>query len=131
MKDFKKYFKIPASPEEIYLALTKEATVILWTGASAQIDAQEGGEFSMWEDSIVGQFLELEPGKKIVQEWYFGPQEEPSIVTLKLHLDKNSTSVEVTHTNIPDEAYEDIVAGWQDPYMSSLIEFYADDGNDF
>ncbi|HRP88620.1 MAG TPA: SRPBCC family protein [Edaphocola sp.] len=127
MKDFKKYFKIPASPEEIYLALTKEATATLWTGAPAQIDAQPGGEFALWDESIVGQFLELEENKKIVQEWYFGEQEAPSIVTIKLHPDKKNTSLELLHTNIPDEAYEDIVEGWKDPFMASLIEFYKDD----
>jgi activator of HSP90 ATPase len=128
MKDFKKYFIIPAPPEDVYLALTNEATVMLWTGAPAVIDAQPGGEMSMWDDSIVGEFLSLEPNVKIEQEWFFGEQEAPSIVTLKLHPDKKGTSLEVRHTNIPDEAYEDIAAGWEDPFMASLIEFYDDDG---
>jgi uncharacterized protein YndB with AHSA1/START domain len=83
MKDFKKYFIIPAPPEDVYLALTNEATVMLWTGAPAVIDAQPGGEMSMWDDSIVGEFLSLEPNVKIEQEWFFGEQEAPSIVTLK------------------------------------------------
>lgn len=128
MKEFKKYFIIPAPPEEVYLALTNEPTVMLWTGAPAAIDARPDGEFSLWDDSIAGRFIELEPGKKIVQEWYFGEQEEASIVTMKLHEDKKGTSLEVRHINIPDEAYEDILEGWEDPYMASLIDFYTDDG---
>lgn len=130
MKEFKKYFIIPAPPEEVYLALTNEPTVMLWTGATAQVDAQPDGEFSLWDDSIVGRFIELEPNKKIVQEWYFGEQEEASIVTLKLHEDKKGTSLEVRHINIPDEAYDDILEGWEDPYMASLIDFYTDDGEE-
>lgn len=127
MKDFKKYFIIPASPEEVYLALTRQETVALWTGAETEMNAEVDGEFSMWDGAIVGRFLELEPGKKIVQEWYFGEQDEPSVATIKLHEDKKGTSLEVRHTNIPDEAYEDISEGWEDPYMASLIEFYLDD----
>lgn len=127
MKDFKKYFIIPASPEEVYLALTRQETVALWTGAETEMNAEVDGEFSMWDGAIVGRFLELEPGKKIVQEWYFGEQDEPSIATIKLHEDKKGTSLEVRHTNIPEEAYEDISEGWEDPYMASLIEFYFDE----
>ncbi len=130
MKEFKKYFIIPAPPEEVYLALTNEATVMLWTGAPAQVAAQPGGEFSLWDDSIAGHFIELVPGKKIVQEWYFGEQEAASIVTMKLHEDKKGTSLEVRHINIPDEAFEDILEGWEDPFIASLIDFYTDEGSD-
>lgn len=127
MKDFKKYFIIPATPEEIYLALTTEITIRLWTGNEVEIDPQVGGEFSLWDGSITGQFLELEPSSKIVQEWYFGDQPEKSIVTIKLHEHKKGTSFEVNHTNIPDEDYEDIVDGWTYEYVGSLIDFYEDE----
>jgi len=127
MKDFKKYFIIPASPEDVYIALTNEATASLWTGSPAIIDAQINGEFSFWDDAIIGHFIEMVPHTKIVQEWYFGEQEEPSIVTIKLHPHKKGTSFEVTHTNIPDEAFEDMEEGWEDPYIASLIDFYTED----
>lgn len=126
MKDFKKYFFIPASPEDVYLALTTESTIRLWTGDNAEMTAEPGTEFSLWDGSISGKNLEFEPGKKIVQEWYFGEQEEPSIVTIKLHPDKNGTSAELRHTNIPDEEYDDITEGWNDSYFGSLIDFYED-----
>ena len=127
MKNFKKYFIIPATPEEIYRALTTEITIRLWTGDVVEIDPREGGEFSMWDGGITGQFLELVPFNKIVQEWYFGEQDEQSIVTIKLHEHKKGTSFEVNHINIPEEAYEDIVNGWEEEYMASLIDFYTED----
>ncbi|TYR36802.1 ATPase [Sphingobacterium phlebotomi] len=126
MKNFKKYYIVPAPPEDIYKALTTEITIRLWTGDGVQIDLQEGGEFSMWDGTITGRFIQLDPYKKIVQQWYFGEQEEASIVTIKLHEDKRGTSFEVQHTNIPDEAFDDIVEGWNDTYMASLIEFYEE-----
>jgi uncharacterized protein YndB with AHSA1/START domain len=129
MRDFKKYFIIPAPPEDVYLALTVETTIELWTGDKASMQAVPGTEFSMWDESIVGKNLEFEPGKKIVQQWYFGEQEEPSIVTIKLHPHEDGTSMEVRHTNIPDEDYADIADGWTNSYAAGLIEFYEEEAN--
>ncbi len=124
MKEFKKYYNIQATPEEIYLALTIETTLELWTGDKAEMKPEPGTDFSLWDGAIVGKNLEFEPSKKIVQQWYFGEEGEPSIVTLKLHASGKNTSVEVRHTNIPDEDYEDIVDGWNTIYFASLQEFY-------
>ena len=124
MKDLKKYYIIAAPPEEVYLALTNPATIQLWTGEKAEMSTEPGSEFSLWEESIVGKNLEFIEGKKIVQQWYFGDQPEDSIVTILLHPHKHGTSVELRHTNIPDEAYEDIKEGWDESYFGSLTEFY-------
>lgn len=124
MKDYKKYFSIGAPPEDVYNALTNEATLQLWTGEPALMQPVAGTEFSLWDDSIVGKNLEFIPGKKIVQEWYFGEQEPASIVTIILHDNKGTTSAELRHTNIPDEAYEDIVEGWNESYFAALTAFY-------
>ncbi|MEO6548241.1 MAG: SRPBCC domain-containing protein [Ferruginibacter sp.] len=125
MKNYKKYYSIPALPEEVYLALTLPATIQLWTGEEAEMSTEPGTEFSLWEGSIVGKNIAFEPGKKIVQQWYFGDQEEESIVTIKLHPDKKGTSAELTHTNIPDEAYDEMIEGWNDDYFGLLIRFYS------
>ncbi len=124
MKDFKKYYIIAASPEEIYAALTNPATLELWTGEAAEMSTEPGSEFSLWEGSIVGKNLEFEKNKKIVQQWYFGDEAEESIVTIILHDHKQGTSVELRHTNIPDDAYESIADGWTSSYFSALGEFY-------
>lgn len=124
MRDFKKYFIIPTTPDQVYLALTTEATIQLWTGDKAEMKAEPGSEFALWDGSIVGKNLEFEPSKRIVQQWYFGDQAEPSIVTIKLHPHAQGTSVEVKQTNIPDEEYDDIAEGWSHAYMASLQDFY-------
>lgn len=126
MKNYKKYYIIPATPDEVYLALTTEATIHLWTGDKVEMEAKPGTEFYLWDGSIMGKNLEFEPGKKIVQQWYFGEQEQPSIVTIKLHPDNRGTSVELRHVNIPDEAFDDIVEGWDTAYFGELREFYED-----
>ena len=128
MKNYKKYFIIPATPEEIYTALTNPLTIKLWTGEDATMSTEPGTEFSLFDGSIEGRNLEFEENKKIVQEWYFGDEEEaPSIVTIKLHTHAKGTSVELHHDNIPDEAYEDMVEGWNEVYFEALNEFFEDD----
>ena len=126
MKNFKQYFILPAEPQDIYRALTNPATIQLWTGEPAVMSTVPGEEFSLWEDSITGRNLSFEENRKIEQEWYFGQQELTSIVTIKLHPHKKGTSVELLHTNIPDEAFDEIVIGWMENYFGSLEEFYLD-----
>jgi activator of HSP90 ATPase len=125
MKDYKKYFKLPAQPIEVYAALTNPATIQLWSGEPALMSTDPGSEFALWDETITGRNLEFEEGRKIVQQWDFEGQDTPSIVTIKLHNDKEGTSVELRHTNIPDEVYENIVDGWNENYFGSLADFYA------
>ncbi len=127
MKSFKKYYKINGTPEEVYISLTTAFSISLWTGAEAIMEAIPDTEFSLWDGDISGRNIGFIPDKRIEQEWYFGDQEEKSIVTIILHQDKNSTSVELHHTNIPDEAYEDIVQGWNEAYFGSLADFFNED----
>jgi activator of HSP90 ATPase len=126
MKDLKKYYVLPVPPAKLYIALTNPYTIQLWTGEEAEMSTTPDTEFSLWNGSIVGKNLEFEEGKKIVQEWYFGDQEPPSIVTIKLHEDKKGTSVELRHVNIPDEAFEEIASGWDYSYFGSLLDFYEE-----
>jgi activator of HSP90 ATPase len=126
MKDFKKYYIIHAEPEIVYAGLTNPYTIKLWTGEEAIMSEEEGSEFELWGGSISGKNIRFEKGKQIIQQWYFEGQETESIVTIKLHAHKQGTSVEVKHTNIPDEAFDDISEGWSDAYMGALSEFYDD-----
>jgi activator of HSP90 ATPase len=124
MKDFKKYYELDAPPEEVYAALTNPLSIKLWTGEEAVMSTEPNSEFSLWGESIVGKNVAFEENKTIIQEWYFGDQKPESVVTIKLHPGKHGTSVEVRHSNIPDEAYEDIVEGWDGPYFGALQDFF-------
>ena len=124
MKNYKKYYELPASPEDVYTALTNPDTIRLWSGEEAVMSTEPNSEFSLWDGSIVGRNLEFEPGKKIVQQWYYEGATDESIVTIILHPHKQGTSVELRHVNIPDDVYEDTVDGWNETYFGSLAEFY-------
>ena len=126
MKDYKKYYIIPASPEEVYLALTNPDTIKLWTSDEAEMSTEAGSDFSLWDGAITGKNLEFEENRKIVQQWYFEEASDNSIVTIILHPHANGTSVELRHTNIPDEDFDDMVEGWNNAYFGALGDFYED-----
>ncbi len=127
MKNYKKYLPLPAPPDEVYLALTKAQSIQLWTGAEVEFTEEVGTEFSFWDGDIVGKNIELVPDKKIVQQWYFGDENEASIVTIKLHEDKKGTSLEFVQTNIPDEDYEDFTAGIEEYFLGGLAVFFEEE----
>lgn len=60
-----------------------------------------------------------------MQQWYFGDN-EPSIVTIKLHEDKKGTSLEFSQTNIPEEDYDEFTEGIEEMYIGSLIDFFVE-----
>ena len=124
MKDLKKHFKIKAKPEEVYAALTIPFSIELWTGSKAEMSTEAGSEFSLFDGDIAGRNLQFEENRKIIQEWYFGEQQEPSIVTITLHPQGHFTNVELLHTNIPDEAFDNMKEGWEDSYFGSLKSFF-------
>ena len=123
MKNFKKYYSIKANPEAVYNALVNEMIIELWSNAEANFKEEPGTEFSIYDGDILGKNIEFEKYKKIVQEWYFdNPEGQESIVTIKIHADKQNTSLEVNQTNIPEDAYENISEGWQHGIVDSIKE---------
>jgi len=123
MKNYKKYFKIKAEVEDVYACLMNPVTIELWSGYPAKISEEIGSEFELWGGDITGKILSVESMKKIEQEWFFGDQPAPSIVTIKLHPDKNFVSVELRHTNIPDDVYEEFVEGWEENFFGAIKTF--------
>lgn len=123
MKEYKKYFKLDASPADLFNALTNPVMIEIWTGEHAVMSTEPGSEFSLWDGEITGRNIEFVENFKIVQHWYFG-EEEDSIVTIKLHPDKKGTNVEVHQTNIPDDSYDNMVDGWEEDYIGGLAELF-------
>jgi len=124
MKNLKRYFTLNAEPRDVYNALTNKNMIEIWTGEEAQMEPIPDSEFSLWEGSISGLNLEFEENRKIVQQWNFEGQQGKSIVTIILHPHIKGTSVELLHTNIPDEAFDNISEGWVEDYFGALRELF-------
>jgi activator of HSP90 ATPase len=124
MKAIKRYYTLKASPSDVYNALTNKTMLEIWTGEEAVFETVPGTEFSLWGGSITGINVEFEKDKKIVQKWFFGEETENSEVKIVLHFHKKGTSVELHHTNIPDDAYENISDGWDTDFFGAINELF-------
>ena len=99
-------------------------------GGSAKIDARVGGKFEIWDGSIKGKTLELNPKKRrIVQEWRYNyndwSENEPSTVTIQFVPHKNNrTKINFSQENIPDKYAQDISEGWSDYYWKPMQDYF-------
>lgn len=125
--DFQYELEISADPEEVFTALTNPFQIELWSGYPADMKAETGYPFALWEGDIAGVNLEVIPNRLLVQEWFFGEQDEQSVVRIELKKAKGGTLLSLRHTHIPDEVYEEITEGWREYYLGSLksmLEMY-------
>jgi len=126
MKNIKKYYLINTDVEHVYTALTNPLTIEMWTGAPVIMEAVEGSEFSLWDGEITGINLELVKNQKIKQQWYFEGEEGKSIVTITLTPEGKNTRIELLHIDIPDEAFANILDGWDRYYFKPLKQLLED-----
>ena len=106
----------------IYDALMDARRHSEFTGDKAAIDARVGGRFTAYGDYISGEFLEIVPGKKIVQRWRASdwPEGAWSKATIELKEKRGATTLRFTQEGIPEEFAEDIAQGWHDFYWDKL-----------
>jgi len=70
-----------------------------------------------------GRVLSVNPPSLLEQVWDFGDQEEASIVRIELFDESGKTRLELSHINIPDEAFENIEEGWSKYYLGALKSY--------
>ena len=120
--DFEYKLVITADPEEVFAALTNPFQIEIWSGYPADMKAEVGYVFSLWEGDITGVNLEVVPNRRLVQEWFFGERDEQSLVEIKLKKENGKTILDLKHTHIPAEVYEEITEGWREYYLGSMKE---------
>ncbi|MBD9180367.1 MAG: ATPase [Odoribacter splanchnicus] len=120
--DFEYKLVIAADPEEVFAALTNPFQIEIWSGYPADMKAEVGYVFSLWEGDITGVNLEVVPNRRLVQEWFFGERDEQSLVEIKLKKENGKTVLDLKHTHIPAEVYEEITEGWREYYLGSMKE---------
>lgn len=74
-----------------------------YTQSPCQIDAKEGGEFSLFNGSITGRITKL-TADELCEDWRFKEWEEGAYSQVRIQLeavDSSSTKLTLTQTNIP------------------------------
>ena len=122
MKVVKQTYEINAPVDKVWDALINPNQIEKWGGGPAEMNDQEGSEFKLWGGDIYGKNIKVIKNKMLVQEWIEGDWDKPSIVTFNLSESDGKTTVELVHTDIPDNQAKDIEEGWRDYYMIPLKE---------
>lgn len=120
MKSLNQTYHINASPKKVWQALVDPKIIHKWGGGEAKMDDKVGYRFSLWGSEIFGKNIEVDPEKKLVQEWYGGRWDKPSIVTFTLEKDSTGTVLELNHEEIPDNELDDVDEGWKKFYLGPL-----------
>ena len=126
MKNIRKTFHIKASREVIFTAITNPLTIELWTGYPAEMEPVPGTRFSMYDGDITGTIMALDPPSMVEQQWDFGDQTTPSLARIELFEEGAKTRLELNHSNIPEEAFENINTGWKE-YFFGALKFYLEE----
>lgn len=136
--DFVYVTYISASVEAVWSALTDpEATLAYWGGKANVSDYEVGATWTHREGSldgehhIWGRILEADPPRRLVHT--FQPAAQPldqpgSVVTFDLVPADGVVQLTVTHTDLPDRAtYDGIAGGW--PTVLAALKTYLETGD--
>jgi len=118
---------IPAPPEKVYEALVNAKKHAAFTGAAATGTAKAGANFTAWDGYIAGKHLELEKGKRIVQEWSTSEWPvgaPPSRLEFTFEPKQGGCQVKMVQTSIPAEQVDQYKQGWIDFYWTPLAKYF-------
>jgi uncharacterized protein YndB with AHSA1/START domain len=119
---------IPASPKEVYEAYVDPKKHSKFTGSKATGKAVVGGKFTAWDGYIFGKYLELDDGKRVVQEWSstdFPAEYGPSKLELCFNKVPEGTELVMVHSSVPEEQAQDTSEGWVEWYWDPLKEYFS------
>jgi uncharacterized protein YndB with AHSA1/START domain len=118
---------IPATPEEVYEAFTNSKIYTEFTGDKFIGIGKVGERFTVYD--IEGKFLELEKGKRIVEEWVNSSWPKgyaPSKVELTFNATHEGAEVTLVQSNLPLEVKEKyLLDGWTKYFWNRLKKYFS------
>ena len=114
-------------PKVIYSAWLNSKEHSKMTGSKAKVNQKLNSSFSAWDGYITGKTTELQPNKKIIQQWRTTefPDDAPdSIVEIELKETADGTELIMLHKNIPEGQGESYKNGWDDFYFKPMEEYF-------
>lgn len=120
MKTINQTYHMAAPVDKVWQCLVNPKEIEAWGGGPAKMNHKEGSEFTLWGGDIHGVNKEVVEGQKLVQEWYGGKWDKPSIATFSLHSEKNGTKIDFHQTDVPDDSAQSIESGWKDYYLGAI-----------
>jgi activator of HSP90 ATPase len=115
------------SPKEVYQAYVDPKKHSVFTGSEATGKPVVGGKFTAWDGYISGKFLELEEGKRVVQEWMstdFPEGASPSTLELTFREVPKGTEIVMVHSNVPKDQEDETAEGWTEFYWEPMKQYF-------
>ncbi len=112
--------------KRLFEILTQAAHFSKMSGAAAEIVAQPGGQFSLFDGMISGQAVEIEPSTRLVQAWRVQnwPAGVYSIIKFELAaLDNGHTKLTFDQAGYPAEHEEHLEQGWGNKYWKPMQNY--------
>ena len=123
MRAIRQKYTIKASRKRVWRALVDPKIITAWGAGPAKMSARKGVKFSLWGGDIYGKNLKVVKEKQLVQEWYAGEWNHPSIVTIQLKLDRLGTQVDLVHKGVPKGEYDKIKKGWEEYFFGPMKKY--------
>ncbi|HEX3976750.1 MAG TPA: SRPBCC domain-containing protein [Solirubrobacteraceae bacterium] len=117
---------VDADRARVYHALTDAEEFGQVTGGAVTLTADAGSAFSLFGEHITGRNIELVPDRRLVQAWRAGswPEGRYSIVQVQLEDGGGGvTKLVLDHSSFPEEAHDDLAAGWGKMYWEPLKRY--------
>ncbi len=128
MEQIHQNLSFPVGADVLFNTLINEKEHAAFTGSGAKIDPVTGGNFMAYDGYIVGEILELQPGRLIRQSWQAMEETWPdghySIVTFRITGEGDKCSVDFTHENIPKGQADRFAEGWTEHYWEKLLQYF-------
>ncbi|PLR66417.1 MULTISPECIES: SRPBCC domain-containing protein [Bacillaceae] len=116
------------TPDKLYKALMDSAQFSEVTGAApTEIQAEEGGMFSLFGGMITGRTIELVENERIVQAWRPGNWEPGvySLVKFEIKAQGTDTLLTFEHIGFPEGQAEHLSNGWTENYWTPLKKYLS------
>jgi uncharacterized protein YndB with AHSA1/START domain len=130
---------LPAPPEQVWRALTDPAALAAWfwphLDNAVEVELRTGGRYRITGPragiAVAGEYLEIDPPKRLVFTWQWDGEAEQSRVTIELSATTGTSELDATgataltlvHDRIADGPTRDQFAqGWHD-CLDRLLTF--------
>lgn len=119
------------SADEMYQTFTDPQRLAAFTRAPPRVfeGAKPGGKFVIFDGNVSGEFVKLDPPKKIVQKWRLAQWPEGHTSSQEIVFDQNDvdhvTKMRVTWTGVPVGQEEVVKRNWEGYYIRSIKQTFG------
>ncbi|KAG5981553.1 hypothetical protein E4U55_002834 [Claviceps digitariae] len=109
--------------DELYQTFVDPQRLAAFTRSPPKVfeGAKSGGKFELFGGNVSGEYLELEPGKKVVQSWRLSQWPAGHFSKLHIEFDQN----DVDHVTVMRVTWHGVPVGQEEVTKRNWVEYYV------